>query len=190
MKDYIVLDIETVPIDMQKYNALEEDKKTEMLNPIDSKIIAIGLRHSGKDHIFYGDEKTILNDFWTKLKSITNGSIYFPIVGFNINQFDMPFLTARSFILGVTIVPFVQKQVVELRDKINAYKYGPARGKMKEFAKLIGVGIMDVDGSDVAPLYEKEDFETINKYLAKDLEITEKLYLRAYETKIIHVSRY
>ena len=62
--------------------------------------------------------------------------------------------------------------------------------KLKEFAELLGIETMDIDGSDVAELYDDGKIDVIKKYLAKDLEITEALYYRAEETNIDKISKW
>jgi len=188
--DYFVVDIETCPLDMEKYRALDEDSKTELLNPIDSKIVMIGVRYNKENKIFEGEEKQMLSEFWLFWREITKKIPVPKVVGFSNVGFDMPFLTARSFIHGVTIVPFTLKQVIDLRDKINAYRYGPTRGKLKEYAELLKLTVLDVDGSDVAELYASQDYDTLRKYLNNDLDITDAMYLRAVETKIVHINKY
>ncbi len=190
-KHYFVVDIETCPVDLDRYLSLEEEERKEFLNPIDSKIVAIGIMYEGNNIIFQGDnEKEVLEKFWAEWTSIVKNHPFASVVGFNIIHFYLPFITARSFIHKVTISPFILKQVIDLRDKINAYKYGKTRGKLKEYAKFLGLKIMDVDGSDVAGLCKDNKIEKLKQYLANDLEITDGLYKRAVETKIISINRW
>jgi uncharacterized protein YprB with RNaseH-like and TPR domain len=188
---YLVVDIETCPIELDKYLTLNEEERKKYLNPIDSKIIALGIRSNKENKIFLSEnEKEILENFWIEWSTIRKGNPSIPVVGFNINNFDMPFIVARSFINNVVISPFTLKQIVDLRDKINAYKYGEARGKLKEYAKLLGIEILDVDGSDVAQLCKNKEYEKLGEYLCKDLEITDALYIRAVETNISKIDRW
>ena len=97
---YFVLDVETCPIQLEGYESLPEEEQKKMLNPIDSKVIAIGLRHENTDIIFLEEnEKILLQKFWNAWASLRQGGRM--IVGFNITQFDIPFLIARSFINNV-----------------------------------------------------------------------------------------
>jgi hypothetical protein len=190
-KKYIILDIETCPINLENYFEKDEEEKLKLLNPIDSKIVAIGLRYDGVNFIFQSeDEQEILSRFWEKWKEIKFGSPLIPVIGFNITPFDMPFIVTRSFIQNIKIESFSLKEIIDLRDKINAYKYGKTRGKLKEFAEIIGLEILDVNGADVSRLCYEKDFLTLNKYLEKDLEITDAMYKRAVETNIININRY
>ncbi|MCK9292595.1 MAG: 3'-5' exonuclease [archaeon] len=190
-RKYIILDIETCPISLENYFEKDEEEKLKLLNPIDSRIVAIGLRFENVNYIFQSeDEKEILSKFWEKWKEIKLGSALIPVVGFNITSFDMPFIVTRSFIQNIRIESFSLKEIIDLRDKINAYKYGKTRGKLKEFAEIIGQEILEVNGSDVSRLCYEKDYLTLNKYLEKDLEITDALYKRAVETNVINVNRY
>lgn len=186
MKPFII-DIETVPIDMNTYFEMEEEEQLKKLNPIDSKIVAIGVRVDGKNDILMGDEVNVLKSFWDLWKSHKMG---YKMVGFNIRNFDIPFMVTRSFILGVVIEPFVIKDILDLRDNINAFRYGHTRGKMKELAVFLGMEIMDIDGSDVATLFTEQKFDKISAYLEKDLEIIETLYERAQRTNIDKISKW
>lgn len=190
MDNYFVVDIETCPHDIECYFKLVEEEQLKKLNPIDSKIVALGIRYNGENKLFMGDEKEILEEFWLEWETIKKGNSLIRVVGFNIANFDLPFITARSFIHGIVISPFLLKQIVDLRDKINAYRYGNTRGKLKEYAGLIKLRVLDVDGSDMAKLVDEKKFDEIKKYLANDLEITDKLYQRAVETKVINIDKW
>ena len=189
--NYVILDIETVPIELNSYYLLSEDERLKKVNPIDSKIIAIGLRYKNKNNIFMSkNEKDILINFWNELKEIKKKTYNIKIVGFNIINFDMPFITTRSFINNTPIIPFTLKNIVDLKNKISAYRYGPTRGKLKEFAKLMDIEILDTDGSNIADLCINDKFDTIKTYLEKDLEITDKVYLRAKNLRILEINKW
>ena len=80
--------------------------------------------------------------------------------------------------------------MVDLRDKITAYRYGSTRGKLKDFAVLMGLPIKDFDGKDIARLCIEKKHDLIKEYLINDLEITEALYKRAKETNIINIEKW
>ncbi|RLJ00087.1 MAG: hypothetical protein DRP06_02505 [Candidatus Aenigmatarchaeota archaeon] len=188
---YFIVSIETVPIEIEKYINLDEDSKRELLNPIDSKIIAIGIRCQNKNKIFCGEnEKEILDKFWFEWNLITKGSSYNLIIGFNISSFDIPFIATRSFINGNIISPFSLKQMIDLRDKINAYRYGKTRGKLKEYASLLKLKTSEIEGKDIAKLYSDKDLDKIKSHLSDNLKVIEGLYKRAVETNIIKINRW
>lgn len=191
MINAMIVDIETCPIDLHKAKLLDEEEKLKLLNPIDSKIIAIGIRCNGKNIIFQSEnEADILEKFWLEWKSIRQQRPMIPIVGFNIVQFDIPFIVSRSFINNITISPFTVKEIIDLREKINAYRYGKSRGKLKEFAQLIGMTTLDIDGSQVMELCINKNYVKLIGYLEKDLEITEKIFERASNLNITQIRRW
>src|SRR3989338_5513821 len=184
-----ILDIETCPIKMEGYFELPEEEQKKLLNPIDSRIVAIGIRANGKDIILMEeDEKKMLNDFWWEWKKALSPSLQ--VVGFNIAHFDIPFLVTRSFIHNVPIVPFTLKSIIDLREKVNAYRYGPSRGTLKEFAKVVGIETDGTDGSDIARLFHDKSKKKNQKNLTTDLDITEQMYKRMRDTNILNISRW
>ncbi|MFT4312203.1 MAG: ribonuclease H-like domain-containing protein [Candidatus Woesearchaeota archaeon] len=185
---HFIFDIETAPVQIQTYHSLDEQEQRELLNPIDSKIVAVGIYFNEETFIFDDDdEKQLLRQFWSKWDECVRVGAH--PVGFNSAQFDLPFLTARSFILGVQITPFILKHTIDLREKIHAFRYGPTRGKLKEFAQLIGFDVTE-DGSMVAQWHKEGKKDIIRSYLQKDLELTNALYLRAQETNILQIQRW
>jgi hypothetical protein len=185
------VDIETVPFkaleNWDEFEKMKEEDKLKLLNPIESCIVAIGVKIGCETFIIKEcSEQDILRKFWNLRREYSDSII----VGFNIQTFDMPMLVARSFINGNVIVPFLVKEIIDLRDKMNACAYGHHKGKMKEYAKAIGLKILDTDGSDVARLVHAKQFVTIEEYLLRDIEITEAIYIRQARTKIIEIDRW
>ena len=189
-ENYFIIDVETCPIDLDEYFSLEEKDKIKKLNPIDSRIIAIGIRHEGMNKLFTGDENEILKSFWGEWRRIRQENPSTLVVGFNVANFDIPFIVAKSFIHNIEIVPFSLKSVLDIKEKINAYRYGKSRGKLEEYGRLLNLEVSDINGSMIPELCKDDDWETIKNYLKKDLEITEKLFERAKSTGIIYISRY
>ncbi|KHO46480.1 MAG: hypothetical protein QS98_C0003G0088 [archaeon GW2011_AR3] len=170
---------------------MTEEERKELLNPIDSRIVALGLRSNGKNFIFQSDDEAeMLYKFWQEWEKCRSTSPFINPVGFNILNFDLPFLAARSFILGVKVPPINLKNAIDLREKINAYRYDPKRGKLKEFAELLGLRVMDVDGADVARLCKEGDYAKLKEYLENDLIITDALYKRAVETNVVKITKW
>ncbi len=189
--DYFYVDIETVPNDKELYLSLKEEERKKLLNPIDSHILAIGIKKGGvpAELLYSEDEKAILTGFWSILSMSKPGS--FRMVGFNIKDFDLPFLVTRSFLMGVRIHPFLLKEVVDVRELLSAFKYGPTRGKLKEYASLLGMAILDdMDGSQVAERYWGGEHGKIQEYLGKDLELTEAMHRRMMELRITEIARW
>ena len=191
MENYFIVDIETCPTNLENYNQLNEEERIKLINPIDSRIVAIGVRHKNNNKIFIdGSEKKILELFWAEWKKIKQENQNNSAVGFNILNFDIPFIVSRSFINNVEIVPFMLKSILDLKNKINAYRYGKSRGKLIDYGRFLGLEISAVDGSQVAAMWKENKIQDLKDYLCNDLEITEKLFFRAKETKIIHIDRW
>ena len=189
--NYFIVDIEVAPIETVGYNELDEEQKLKLLNPIDSKIIALGIRFNRENKIFYaGSEREIIESFWKEWASIKQKVNLVHVVGFNINNFDLPFITTRSLINKVVISPFTLKYIIDLREKINAYRYGKSRGKLKELALLLNLPVKEIDGSDIGRLYIEGRLNDIKEYLENDLEITDEIFKRAKETKILEISKW
>ncbi|MBI2668061.1 ribonuclease H-like domain-containing protein [Candidatus Woesearchaeota archaeon] len=189
--NYFIIDIETCPLNIEEYLSLEEEERTKLLNPIDSKIIALGIRYKNQNIIFMDeDENKILKEFWSEWKRIKDEDKNNIVVGFNLNNFDLSFITSRSFINNVQIAPFNIKLTMDLREKINAYRYGKTRGRLVDYGRLLGLEISDVDGSRIAELCKEKNWEKLRGYLAGDLEITEQLLKRVKETNIINITRW
>ena len=188
--DYFVIDIETCPLDLEHYKTLNEEERKKLINPIDSKIIAIGIRHNKQNKVFMGEEKQILEDFWKEWKNIRDNYLA-RVVGFNITNFDIPSIVTRSLIHNVQIVPFIIKNnIVDLREKLSAYRYGETRGKLKDFAVSLGLDVKEINGSHIGDLCIEGKFDLIKDYLIHDLEITDALYQRVKETNILKIERW
>ena len=189
--EYFVIDIETCPLDLDNYEKLTEEERKKLINPIDSKIIAIGIRHKDKNIVFQGDdEKKLLEDFWLEWKTIKKGSQLIKVVGYNIKNFDLPFLVSKSFINNVTISSFFLKEIIDLFEKVNAFRYGNCRGTLKEYSTFMGIPDIGMDGSGVADLYKQGETEKIKSYLENDLFITDKMYIRMKELNILQIERW
>lgn len=188
----IIFDIETCPINKEGYLAVEDEKeRLKFLNPIDSKIIAVGLKFGEEIRLLQNDnEKELLEETWAEIKTFRKGNSAIKLVGFNVKLFDLPFLVTRSFALNVTIAPFVLKDVIDLREKVSVFRWGKTRGTLKDFGTFMGLGLSDMDGSQVAETYWAGEKSKLKEYLKKDLEITEKMYQRIVDTNIIGIERW
>lgn len=190
-KKYLILDIETVPIEVNtNYFSLPDSEKLKKLNPIDSKILAIGIKTDTMEEIILTESETkTLNRFWRVHEALSNEGYHY-LTGFNIKNFDIPMLTARSFINNVEIFPFIVKNLIDIREYLDAFKYGKTRGKLKEYGLYLGFESMEVDGSDIAKLYYNDKNDIIEKYLRNDLRITKAIFKRLCSTKIIDIKRW
>ena len=190
---FFCVDVETCPVDLEGALKMDEEERKKLLNPIDSKIVAIGVKEEGKEAVVLLDdsEAVMLREYWEKLAAFKKSFPYGKIVGFNLKNFDLPVLVTRSFIHNVKVVPFLLKEIVDLRESLSVFKYGHVRGKLKEYASFIGIKTMDgMDGSKVAEACKKGEYKKIGEYLKKDLEITEEIYKRAKSLRITEIQRW
>ncbi len=188
--DFLVIDIETAPVIPTPHDMQDEERRKK-INPIDSRVVAVGMMDaSGSRAFMHEDEAKILRETWAAWKAFRLSNPGAPIVGFNHTSFDIPFLVTRSFILGVPIHPFSVRDLIDIRDKLRAYAYGEQRGKLKELATMIGLPILDVDGSDVEGLWRSGEHAKLEAYLIKDLEITRAMYSRLVDLNIDKIQRF
>ena len=189
---YLIIDIETVPSDREKFESAEtEEGKKKLLNPIDSQIVAIGLKQGPKTTLLYkAPEKELLESFWSEIRQFKKQHSNGQLVGFNIKNFDLPFLVTRSFVHDIVIEPFLLKSVVDLREKLSAFKYGNVRGTLKEFGGFLGIAEAQMTGANVAEKYWAGQIDDIKNYLEKDLEITDSVYKRCQKTRILEIERW
>src|SRR3989338_2907632 len=165
-QDVLLLDIESVPLNREVYEKLTPEERKKLINPIDSKVIAIGLKTSSSENLLFGPETEILATFWKFLhewKRNNEGVIS----GFNIKQYDLPFLITRSFVNNIKITPIALSDVLDLREVLSFFRYGRTRGTMKDFARALSLPSSD-DGEKIAEWYFSDNEKHIKKYLRSE----------------------
>lgn len=163
------------------------------LDPLTGRVIAIGLLiaspHPGTEgatkagsespphHEFriigHDDEAATLKEFWQVCQG-DMGRIN-EMIGFNSNQFDLPFLIRRSWKHRVPVAHGIRRgrywseQMIDLRD---LWQLGDrqARGSLDAVAKHLGVGAKTGSGADFAKLWETDRSRAI-EYLRNDLQL-------------------
>jgi len=194
VKDYIIFDIETCPLNLEGYDSLTEAEKGKLINPIDSRIVAIGVRHNGEDFVWCEDsEAVMLVSFWQFIEESLRATNYqAKLVGFNVKEFDLPFLITRSFVNNIEIVPLILNDtIIDLREKFTAYSYtSRARGKLKEYGEAVGIKDSGVSGKDIAGFCIAKQRQRIVDYLMNDLLVTDEVFKRARALKIIYVDKW
>lgn len=125
------------------------------------------------------DEAALLTGFWNILRSFQSGNQAFELIGFNSNQFDLPFLFQRSIALNVPI-PLGLRQgrywanhVIDLREVWN-FGRKEQKGSLDHICRSLGLGQKSGSGADFAKLYET-DPEKALAYLKNDCLLTKKL---------------
>jgi hypothetical protein len=185
--DYLVVDIETVPLDIKdeviREYLMDKQISREMrcFNPLYSKIICIGLKPKNKESILLsGDDETkLLEEFWSIAKE---HNLFITHNGYG---FDVPFIMIRSAINNIK--PSI---------KINANKFSMensnhfdtmlffsqnvfTNSRMDILAKTLGINIGEnrFTGADVERLHKEGKMDEVVRHCREDIEITEKIYL-------------
>jgi hypothetical protein len=197
----------------QKYKEWEEGKVAwglkqidkAALNPLTARVCAIGYVHpfatreNGEDNLWdymkidgltaVGnhdlEEKAILKRFWDKFT--TTSFTFGHCVGHNIEEFDLPFLMKRSWILGVAVSPVVKNGRYYHRTVVDTMKVWCNYGynemiSLDKLGKILGVGEKpDYEAKKFAQDYLHDDRETAEFYLKNDLAVTLACYERLYK---------
>lgn len=150
------------------------------LDPLTGRVVAIGLLHlaGGRCEIIgHDDEGQTLREFWQACRG-EMGRVH-QMVGFNIYQFDLPFLFRRSWKHRVEVPFGIRRgrywadEMVDLRD---SWQLGDrqSRGSLDSIAKHLGLGSKNGDGKAFAELW-RTDREKAVGYLRNDLELTARI---------------
>lgn len=175
--------------DPEKIEAAIEAKRQEWLDgaalsPLTGQILVIGLLSDGKTDFLEGDEKTLLAAFWERADAIL--SVYGNLIGFNCVAFDLPFLVKRSYAHGVHVPRIIggwnkrywnwNADILDLR---LLWQMGDrqAHGSLDVISRFLGLAGKTGSGKDFAKLYA-EDREKALEYLARDVALTEAVYLK------------
>lgn len=163
----IILDIETLSLDPLEPNA---------------KVVAIGIQCGNYVEILMSpSEKDLLSKFW----NLPFFEGYFRIIGFNIFNFDLPYLLIRSFKHGINM-PDIRGKSIDLRFVLtygNKYK----NGTLEQYSMLFlgEKGKKTSDGSNVEELWKSNKFNELKEYCRYDLFLTNKIYERLKEMGVL-----
>jgi hypothetical protein len=205
MNPTVFFDIETAPLpeeevvkfmpefsapsnykDQAKIDEYIKGRKAEWLDraalsPLTGKVCAIGVEQNGEVTLHLDDdEQMLLTKFWRQWAS--DRGLYTNYVGFNITQFDIPFLIRRSWKLGIPI-PFELhgNRFWELGfvDVMNLWQCGDRKEtiSLDSLCKFLGVGAKNGSGEFFHKLL-KEDPEKAKEYLTNDLRLIRRCYER------------
>ena len=185
--DYLVFDIETVPLEIKDETIKEYlmdkqiNKEMRSLNPLYSKIICICLKPSNKEFIVLSgnDEKDLLEKFWDIAKN------YNLFITHNGYGFDVPFLIIRSIInkvkpnINININKFNMANSNHFDTMLFFSQNVFINPRLDIIAKTLGIDIGEnrFDGREVERLYKEGRIDEITRHCKEDVEITEKVYL-------------
>lgn len=163
-------------------NYWSEASSKAALSAATGRVVAIGCKTESKLSITAIDDNTterqMLHYFWQLYEQLRKSDRN--LVGFNSNEFDVPFLAQRSVVLGVPVPRTLIKQgryldemFIDLR-KVWSFGAKPV-GSLDMVCRACGIpGKPEgVNGAMFAELYFNEETrDEAIEYLANDLEMT------------------
>jgi hypothetical protein len=164
------------------------------LDATTGRVLAIGMMDTGNGakprigHVHTLPEDELLEKWWERVKSCLAAGI--PMCGLRSNQFDLPFLLRRSWILGVDVPAGVLKNggryfADGFVDVCERWQCGDRQAKcnMDYLGRVLSLGGKPegITGADFSRLFWSEaeaDRIKAFEYLANDLELTRKIAAR------------
>ena len=152
------------------------------LSAITGQVLAIGYKSDKAqaiDHVAAMDEAKICQRFWAKFLDCHKTRR--PIVGFNSNYFDVPFIYQRSLILSVDVPAAVfdgKWMTKTFVDLLDYWRLGNRQisNKLDSISKAMGIGEKPegISGKDFARLYfgSADERKQSLEYLQTDLDLT------------------
>lgn len=138
-----------------------------------SVVLAIGIKAgTAPATILSGEEADIVGRFWDVWAA---HSVHF--IGFNIKNFDIPFLIRRSYVLGIKVPldvmegRYLSRKFVDLMEMWAAGEWG-AKISLDNLSRALGVGKKNGSGKDFAKLLADDPVKAV-EYLTHDLELTQ-----------------
>jgi DNA polymerase elongation subunit (family B) len=158
------------------------DLSTDGLNPMNNRIIGITTKCNSEERIFSNrNEQLMLIAFCEYLRSRR----FTKIVGFNIDEFDLPMLIIRCIKHRVAI-PSVVHESIDLRKVVFNGKER-CRGKLIEFQKLLGVNFPEsrYRKLDMYLMWGSPDINDLREFLLQDVRITARLLEQVQEVGLV-----
>ena len=203
----LIFDIETAPLPLEQLQAqmpefeaagnLKDPEKIKAsieskqqawlddaaLSPVTGRVLVIGFDEGDSQDKWYdGDERAMLELFWRLADGVL--SVSFPIVGFNCNSFDLPFLIKRSWALGAKVPRIIggwsgrywnwNENIIDLR---LIWQMGDKQchGSLDTISRHMGLPGKTGNGKDFAGLWSTDQAKALS-YLHNDLALTKRLY--------------
>jgi len=156
------------------------DIETTGLDPFESRVVAVGYTNSDVRKVLMDEnEHELLKSF---MEDIIGKNYVF--VGYNIQYFDLPFLTARLLKNEESLAARDLRRFyrVDLMTVVQRYlRTNRKYCKLQEVCDFLGFRVPDDrTGSDIPLLYEKGNLEEIRRHCIADLRKTYELYLRLH----------
>lgn len=154
------------------------------LSAVTGRVLAIGVMGQNNKHRIFddADEAELISKFW----QATDYGVRHPTyIGFNIEEFDLPFLARRSWKLGLEVPNWAMpeggrwfgKHIIDLRKR---WQWGNPReqtGKLEDICQFLGVEgkLKGADGESLGKLFYEiweNDRDLAREYLVQDLKCT------------------
>lgn len=162
----------------------QEQKNKAALSAMTGRVVAIGTIEDGVCYAKCLDDSTcetkLICDFWDLYEQTRDSHMGY-LVGFNSDDFDIPFLCQRSVILGIPIPDsviqnrrYIDSTFIDLRKLWGFGKLNPS-GSLDAVCRACGIGSKPkgIDGSQFSDLYfNPETRDVAIAYLTNDLEMT------------------
>jgi len=153
------------------------------LSAVTGQVLAVGWWQEGETTIIAGaDESDTLTQTWARMEDAVRGGR--TIVGFNSNRFDIPFLTRRSWALGVNIPDGIYGargyvNQIAFMDLMDEWACGDRQSSIRldTLARFLGVGEKNGTGAAFAELWEIDRPKAL-EYLRNDILITARVAAR------------
>lgn len=193
----LYLDIETIPAPQEKRAVLKEIHHKKILggrkvsddfeeylaatsfDGAFGQIICIGYAQDDKPvEVFYGEEKQILEDFWSKAKDATR------FIGFNVMDFDLRFIYQRSVVGGIrpsqnlSFARYRNDPIYDIMWEWRKWAREPSVS-LDTLAKALDIPSSkggDIEGKNVWKAYQQGRITEICEYCKKDVEVTRAIY--------------
>ena len=175
-------DPEKVKADLQEKEAARLEKLALDWNV--GRIVALAWWTASREECWLceteEDERRALEDFWRSARNRT-------VIGYNIKNFDGPYLIQRSRYLGVKPLDldlgrYSDRGVVDVFNKLT-FNDCPATSAMRRslhaFAKRFGIPVDDsIGGAEVPALVAAGEWEKVRQHVVSDVALTRALAQR------------
>ena len=140
------------------------DLETTGLDPFSDQIVAIGHSLRGRASVLMNGEKEMLTRFAQVLKGVDK------LIGFNITDFDIPFLLIRCMKHSIP---------VKLPEVFDLVKLSPHRKRLEDWCRLLDIKrSYEVDGSRVLDLYLNKKLDFVKKHCLEDVNAAKIIWKR------------
>lgn len=175
-------------IDKARADHAAKFMRNAALSPLTGEILAIGVRGPNSGDILLWcesgiGERRLIEAFFSVFAESFDGKEGAHWIGFNIANFDVPFLVRRAWHHGIAIPNefisrrFLKTEFTDIFQHWQLTRYPPEFVSLNDLALFFGLAAKEFDGAQFAELYRYEP-DKARQYLAYDLELTWKITSR------------